>query len=121
MEQKITTNEYFSFDDVLIRPAASDIEPDDANLRSECARGLFLSTPVLSAAMDKVSETDMAMAMDKAGGMAVIHRSCSAEQEVQMVADAAKQASNVAAAVGVHDVDRATALVEHQRAHAGLN
>lgn len=66
--------EYLTFDDVLIKPLSSDVEPNTADVESVCARDFLLSIPVLSAAMDRVTETNMAVAMGKKGGIGIIHR-----------------------------------------------
>lgn len=104
--------EYLTFDDVLIKPLSSDVEPNTADVESVCARDFLLSIPVLSAAMDRVTETDMAVAMGKKGGIGIIHRNNTIEQQVAMVADAKKENVKVGAACSSFDPDRAKALKE---------
>ncbi|HEY4527212.1 MAG TPA: IMP dehydrogenase [Candidatus Paceibacterota bacterium] len=101
--------EGFTFDDVLIRPAASSIEPAEAELNTTVA-GLSLKVPFLSAAMDKVTEGRMAIALGKLGGLGVLHRNCSIEEQVAMVQEAKRAGVAVAAACGPFAVDRAEAL-----------
>jgi IMP dehydrogenase len=101
--------EGFTFDDVLIRPAASSIEPSEASLKTVIA-GVPLSVPFLSAAMDKVTESTMAIALGKLGGLGVIHRNVSVEEQVRMVREAKKAGVKVAAACGPFAVERAYAL-----------
>ncbi|MGI8601846.1 MAG: IMP dehydrogenase [Verrucomicrobiales bacterium] len=63
-----------SFDDVLLVPSRSEILPGEADLRSVLTGGLRLNIPVLSAAMDTVTEADLAIALAREGGLGVIHR-----------------------------------------------
>ena len=101
----------FTFDDVLIRPAASSIEPAEAQLNTTIA-GIELSVPFLSAAMDRVTEARMAIALGKLGGLGVIHRNCSLEQQAALVREVKAVGVKVAAACGPFAVDRAVALDE---------
>jgi IMP dehydrogenase len=66
--------EAFTFDDVLLAPAASNVLPADVSLASRLSRQLPLGIPLIAAAMDTVSEAPMAIAMAQLGGMAVLHR-----------------------------------------------
>ncbi len=100
----------FTFDDVLIRPARSSIEPREASLRAVLAPGLFLEMPFLSAAMDRVTEDAMAVALHKVGGLGVLHRNCSVQAQVAMVEKAKQAKAKVGAACGPFDVERAAAL-----------
>ncbi len=63
-----------TFDDVLLRPAESDILPSMTDTSTQLSRGIRLSIPVVSAAMDTVTEADMAIAMAQLGGIGVLHR-----------------------------------------------
>lgn len=101
----------FTFDDVLIRPAASAMEPGEASLKTKIA-GIEFSLPFLSAAMDRVTESAMAIALGKLGGLGVLHRNCSVEAQVAMVREAKKAGVKVGAACGPFAVDRARALDE---------
>jgi IMP dehydrogenase len=75
----------FSFDDVLLVPARSAILPADANINTMLTKDISLHIPVVSAAMDTVSESELAIALAREGGMGVIHRACTIEEEVAMV------------------------------------
>lgn len=77
--------ESLTFDDVLLVPAASDIHPGDAVLDTQLTRTIRLSTPLLSAAMDTVTESEMAIAMAQAGGMGVLHRNMDVAVQADMV------------------------------------
>lgn len=101
----------FTFDDVLIRPGASEIEPSQASIKTSVA-GIALDLPFLSAAMDRVTESEMAVALGKLGGLGVIHRNCSVEDQVAMVIAAKKEGVKAAAACGPFHIDRAKALDE---------
>ena len=103
--------EGFTFDDVLIRPGASKMEPAEASLKTNIA-GIALSVPFLSAAMDRVTEEEMAIALGKLGGLGVIHRNCSIEVQVKIVTHVKKAGVKVAAACGPFAADRAKALDE---------
>jgi len=101
--------EGFTFDDVLIRPGASQMEPAEASLKTKIA-GIELSVPFLSAAMDRVTEEEMAIALGKLGGLGVIHRNCSIEVQVKIVKHVKEAGVKVAAACGPFAADRAYAL-----------
>jgi IMP dehydrogenase len=80
--------EALTFDDVLLEPGASEVLPADAETTTRLTRSLYLNIPLVSAAMDTVTEARLAIAMAQAGGLGVIHRNMTpAEQaeEVQMV------------------------------------
>lgn len=70
-----------TFDDVLLRPAESDILPSMADTRTRLTREIGLNIPVLSAAMDTVTEADMAIVMAQLGGIGVLHRNLTIEQQ----------------------------------------
>lgn len=74
-----------TFDDVLLRPAESDIVPSQANTSTRLTRGISLNIPVISAAMDTVTEADMAIVMAQMGGIGVLHRNLSIKQQVAAV------------------------------------
>jgi IMP dehydrogenase len=74
-----------TFDDVLLVPAASEVLPGTADVRTRVTRGISLNIPVLSAAMDTVTEADMAIVMAQLGGMGVLHRNLTVEQQVAAV------------------------------------
>lgn len=110
---KIRSGISYTFDDVLILPKASAMEPREAEVKTVIAKnGFALDIPILSAAMDKVSDAGMAVALGKLGGLGIIHRNQTAEQEVQMVKDAKAQGVKVGAACSPFDEARAKMLVE---------
>ena len=74
-----------TFDDVLLVPAFSQILPRDVSLRTRLTRTIHLNIPVLSAAMDTVTEARMAIAIAKEGGMGIIHKNLSVRQQAAEV------------------------------------
>jgi IMP dehydrogenase len=74
-----------TFDDVLLRPAASDILPSQASTKTRLTRGISLNIPVISAAMDTVTEADMAIVMAQLGGIGVLHRNLTIEEQCNAV------------------------------------
>jgi IMP dehydrogenase len=74
-----------TFDDVLLRPAESDVLPSMADTRTRLTRDIGLNIPVLSAAMDTVTEADMAIVMAQLGGIGVLHRNLGIDQQCAAV------------------------------------
>ncbi|MEV0581626.1 IMP dehydrogenase [Nonomuraea sp. NPDC050310] len=70
-----------TFDDVLLVPAYSDMQPGEASTASRLTRGITLNVPLLSAAMDTVTEARMAVAMARQGGIGILHRNLSIEEQ----------------------------------------
>jgi IMP dehydrogenase len=77
--------EALTFDDVLIEPAASAVLPGEADTRTLVTRGIALNIPLVSAAMDTVTEAGMAIAMAQAGGLGVIHRNMTPHEQAEQV------------------------------------
>ncbi|MEM7724112.1 MAG: IMP dehydrogenase [Pseudomonadota bacterium] len=77
--------EALTFDDVLLVPGASSVLPSDADTRTRVTKAINLNIPLLSSAMDTVTEARMAIAMAQAGGMGVIHRNLDLEAQAQEV------------------------------------
>ena len=75
----------YTFDDFLLTPNASYVEPKDIDTKIELGKGIKLNIPVLSAAMDTVTEADLAVAMAQEGGVGVIHRNITLERQVEEV------------------------------------
>ncbi|MEG3082324.1 IMP dehydrogenase [Sphingomonas sp. PB2P12] len=71
-----------TFDDVLLYPGESDVLPSQADTRTQLTRGIALNIPILSSAMDTVTEADMAIAMAQLGGIGVLHRNLTVEEQV---------------------------------------
>lgn len=77
--------EGLTFDDVLLIPAYSDVLPNEVNLSSWFSRNIRLNTPIISAAMDTVTESKMAIAIAREGGIGVIHKNMSIEAQAKQV------------------------------------
>ncbi|MBB4097678.1 IMP dehydrogenase [Sphingomonas kyeonggiensis] len=74
-----------TFDDVLLYPGESEVLPSMADTRTRVTRGLSLNIPILSSAMDTVTEADMAIVMAQLGGIGVLHRNLDIEEQVEAV------------------------------------
>ena len=77
--------EGLTFDDVLLLPDYSEVLPKEVSVRTRLTKRLFLNIPILSAAMDTVTEAEMAIAMAREGGLGVIHKNLSIEAQAAMV------------------------------------
>ncbi len=77
--------EAFTFDDVLLVPAASSVLPSQADTRTRVTQSIAMNIPLLSSAMDTVTEARMAIAMAQAGGIGVVHRNLDIEQQAREV------------------------------------
>jgi IMP dehydrogenase len=77
--------EGLTFDDVLLIPGYSDVLPREVNLTSWFSRNIRLNTPIVSAAMDTVTESTMAIAIAREGGIGVIHKNMSIEEQARQV------------------------------------
>lgn len=75
----------YTFDDVLLIPAESHVLPNDVNMQTKLAENLTLNIPIITAAMDTVTESGMAIAMARAGGLGVIHKNMSIEAQAEEV------------------------------------
>lgn len=83
MAKKI--REGITFDDVLLVPAKSNVIPKDVSLKVELAKGINLNVPILSAAMDTVTESQLAIAIAREGGIGMIHKNLSIEEQASQV------------------------------------
>lgn len=86
-------SEGLTFDDVLLVPAYSDVIPRDIDLHTVLARDIILNTPIITAAMDTVTTSSMAIAIAREGGIGVIHKNMSIEEQVGEV-DKVKRSEN---------------------------
>ena len=77
--------EGLTFDDVLLIPARSEVLPRGVDVTSKFSRGITLHTPIVSAAMDTVTEAELAIAMARAGGIGVIHKNMTIEEQMSQV------------------------------------
>lgn len=104
-----------TFDDVLLVPQKTDlVSRSEVDLSTQLTKKIKLKVPVISANMDTVTETEMAIALAREGGIGIIHRFLTIEKEAEMVAEVKKQKLLVGAAVGIRGdyLERAGALVK---------
>ena len=85
MREDKFTKEGLTFDDVLLIPAKSEILPNDVSLSSELTENLKLNIPILSAGMDTVTEAEMAISMARQGGLGIIHKNMSIEEQAEQI------------------------------------
>ncbi len=83
--RKDSIPESLTFDDVLLRPGASDVLPSEVDTSTKVTRDITLNIPVLSSAMDTVTEAPLAIAMAQAGGLGVVHRNMDPERQSENV------------------------------------
>ncbi|CAM4281702.1 MULTISPECIES: IMP dehydrogenase [Bacillus] len=87
--------EGLTFDDVLLVPAKSDILPREVSVKTVLSESLQLNIPLISAGMDTVTEADMAIAMARQGGLGIIHKNMSIEQQAEQVDKVKRSESGV--------------------------
>ncbi len=86
--------EGLTFDDVLLVPSYSEVLPREVDLSSMFTRNIRINTPIISAAMDTVTEDELAIAIAREGGIGVIHKNMSIDNQASMV-KRVKRAENV--------------------------
>ena len=87
--------EALTFDDVLLQPAYSEVLPRQVELKTQLTRGIFLNIPLLSAAMDTVTQSKLAIALAQEGGLGIIHKNMTAERQAAEVRAVKKYESGV--------------------------
>lgn len=102
-----------SFDDVLLLPGLSGVLPGDVEIGTSFGGSIRLNIPVLSSAMDTVTEADLAIALAREGGMGVIHRNCPIDHQAEQVARVKRSENTVIQ--NPHTVSPETTLGELQR------
>tara|TARA_Y100000389_G_scaffold200222_1_gene240185 strand:- start:2659 stop:3738 length:1080 start_codon:yes stop_codon:yes gene_type:complete len=107
--------EALTFDDVLMLPRYSNVLPAETNISLNLTNKIVLKAPFLSSAMDTVTESRMAIAIAKAGGVGVIHRNLKIKKQSQEIKIVKKKKLLVGAAIGTNkeDLERARALISN--------
>jgi IMP dehydrogenase len=85
IRETITGAHALTFDDVLLQPGHSEVMPGQTDLRTTIAKDIDLNIPIISSAMDTVTESRLAIAMAQAGGIGVIHRNLDPERQAEEV------------------------------------
>ncbi len=108
-------NESLTFDDVLLLPQYSDVLPSQTNISLKLTEKILLKVPFLSSAMDTVTESKMAIAIAKEGGLGVIHRNLEIKQQAREILKVKKKKLFVGAAVGTNkdDIERTRHLIDN--------
>ena len=110
----VPIKEALTFDDVTLAPKYSEILPSEVNTDVQLTKNLKLKIPLLSSAMDTVTESKMAIAIAKAGGIGVIHRNLDIKKQISEIQKVKKLKLSVGAAVGAgpNEFDRAKAIIK---------
>ena len=110
-----TIKESLTFDDVLLLPRYSEVLPSETDLSINFTKKIFLKVPFLSSAMDTVTESKMATAIAKAGGIGIIHRNLDIKKQTKEIIKVKKKKLFVGAAVGTNkeDLERAKSLKDN--------
>ena len=117
LESKFVPYEGFTFDDVLLEPAFSEVLPSDVSIKTKLTESILLNIPLCSSAMDTVTEARLAIAMAREGGIGIIHRNMPLEKQAKEV-DVVKRSESgvIVDPFFLHPEDmvsEAIALMEH--------
>src|SRR3989344_2180612 len=106
--------EYLTYDDVLLLPNYSEVTPSKTDIATHLTNRISLKIPIIASPMDTVCESAMAIEIGKLGGIGIIHRNLSIEQQCTEIKNTLDSGILVGAAVGTGSdfVDRVSALVE---------
>jgi len=112
----VPIKEALTFDDVTMAPKYSEILPSEVNTETQLSNNLKLKIPLLSSAMDTVTESKMAIAIAKAGGIGVIHRNLDIKKQIEEIKKVKKKKLLVGAAVGAGPLElkRAEAILKEK-------
>ena len=112
----VPIKEALTFDDVTMAPKYSEVLPSEVDTSTQLSKNLTLKIPLLSSAMDTVTESKMAISMAKAGGIGVIHRNLNIEKQIEEIKKVKKHKLLVGAAVGAGplEIKRAQAILKEK-------
>ncbi|HMN52293.1 MAG TPA: IMP dehydrogenase, partial [Xanthobacteraceae bacterium] len=111
--------EALTFDDVLLKPGLSDVLPSEVDVRTRLTRTVSLNIPILSAAMDTITEARLAIAMAQAGGIGVLHRNMTPDQQAEHVRRVKKfESGMVVNPLTIHPEASLAEALELMRAHS---
>src|ERR1700761_1089442 len=95
MESLMEIREGLTFDDVLLEPGASEFMPGEVDTATRFTREISLNIPIVSAAMDTVTESRLAIAMAQAGGLGILHRNLTVEEQADQVREVKRYESGM--------------------------
>jgi IMP dehydrogenase len=112
----VPIKEALTFDDVTMVPKYSEVLPSEVNTKIELSKNLILNIPILSSAMDTITESKMAIAIAKVGGIGVIHRNLDIKKQIEEIKKVKKEKLLVGAAVGAGPLElkRAEAILKER-------
>ena len=119
--EKLRVPEALTFDDVLLRPKASTVEPDEADTSTRVSTNVTLTVPVLSAAMDTVTESELATEMARQGGLGVLHRNMSVERMAAEIERVKRADELIIREVVTADPDQTVREVDRMMDEAGVS
>ena len=112
----VPIKEALTFDDVTMTPKYSEVLPSDVDTGTKLSKNLLLKIPIITSAMDTVTESKMAIAIARAGGIGVIHRNLNIKKQIEEIKKVKKKKLLVGAAVGAGPLEfkRAEAIIREQ-------
>ncbi|HXQ09627.1 MAG TPA: IMP dehydrogenase [Caulobacteraceae bacterium] len=113
--------EGLTFDDVLLEPGPSDVMPGDASTKTRFTREIRLNIPIVSAAMDTVTESRLAIAMAQAGGLGVLHRNLTPEEQADQVREVKRYESGMVINPLTINPDTTLAEIREIKAHRHIS
>ena len=119
--EKLRVPEALTFDDVLLRPKESRVEPDDADTTTRVSTNVRLNVPVLSAAMDTVTEADLAIEMARQGGLGVLHRNMTPPEMADQIEEVKRADELIIRDVVTADPDQTVREVDEMMERAGVS
>ena len=112
----VSIKEALTFDDVTMAPKYSEVLPSETNIEIKLSKKLILKIPILSSAMDTVTEAKMAISIARAGGIGVIHRNLNIKKQISEIKKVKLKKLLVGAAVGAgpFEIKRAEAILKEK-------